>query len=137
MARIVSAPNILPETAAFWQAANEGRLLIKHCLSCGLAHYYPRDICPHCLSADTEWRESLGLGTVYSYSAMGQGDEAYTIAFVTLQEGITLMTNLIANPAKPLHFDQPIAPLIGAPVKVCFQAASNGQKVPVFVLMDN
>ncbi|WP_082525235.1 zinc ribbon domain-containing protein [Mesorhizobium sp. Root102] len=39
----------------FWQAAREGRFLIKHCSSCGRAHWHPRQLCPFCFSAETEW----------------------------------------------------------------------------------
>ena len=128
MVRKVSNPMILPETAAYWQAANEGKLLIKHCLSCGLAHQYPRDMCPHCWSTDTVWRESSGQGSIYSFSTMGQGDDEYTITFIALDEGITMMSNLVSSDTTKYA--------IGAKVQVVFQAAANGQNVPTFILKD-
>jgi uncharacterized OB-fold protein len=81
------APMVQPETAAYWQAADEGRLLVKRCSACGEFHHYPRDLCPFCLSDATEWVEATGTGTVYSFSTMGQGEAAYTLAYVTLAEG--------------------------------------------------
>ena len=51
--RKIPAPRVLPESLPFWQAADEGRYLVKKCNSCGQVHHYPRDICPFCLSADT------------------------------------------------------------------------------------
>lgn len=128
MVRKVSNPMILPETAAYWQAANEGKLLIKHCLSCGLAHHYPRDMCPYCWSTDTEWRESSGQGSIYSFSTMGQGDDEYTITFIALDEGITMMSNLVSSDTTRYA--------IGAKVQVVFQASANGQNVPTFILKD-
>ncbi len=80
MPRKIPAPRPLPETAAYWQAADQGRLLVKRCTACGAHHHYPRDICPHCLSDATEWCEAAGTGTVYAFSTMGQGDAAYTLA---------------------------------------------------------
>ena len=80
--RKIPAPKVLPETQAYWTAADEGRLLVKRCNSCGQVHHYPRDICPHCLSSDTVWQDAVGTGTVYSFSTMGAGDTAYTLAFV-------------------------------------------------------
>lgn len=124
MPRRIPGPRVLSEAAPFWQAANEGRLLVKHCRACGQTHHYPRDICPHCLSEDTEWRTASGQGSVYSFSTMGQGDEAYTIALVTLDEGVTLMTNLIGG--------DPAAWAVGRRVKVCFRASDSGQQVPMF-----
>ena len=122
--RKIPAPQVLPETQAYWSAAAEGRLLVKRCNSCGQFHHYPRDICPHCLSSDTVWQDALGTGTVYSFSTMGSGDAAYTLAFVTLDEGVTLMTNLVdCDPAQVR---------IGDPVRVRFKPAQGGQAVPMF-----
>ena len=38
------------DTIAFWEAAKEERLLIKHCLDCDVYSYYPRPFCPKCWS---------------------------------------------------------------------------------------
>jgi uncharacterized OB-fold protein len=122
--RKIPAPQVLPETLAYWTAADEGRLLVKRCNSCGQFHHYPRDICPHCLSSDTAWQDALGSGTVYSFSTMGQGDAAYTLAFVTLDEGVTLMSNLVdCDPAQVR---------IGDRVRVLFKPSQGGHAVPMF-----
>jgi len=122
--RKIPAPKVLPETQAYWTAADEGRLLVKRCNSCGQAHHYPRDICPHCLSSDTVWQDAAGTGTVYSFSTMGAGDAAYTLAFVTLDEGVTLMTNLVDC--------DPATVRIGDKVRVVFQPSQGGHAVPMF-----
>lgn len=122
--RKVPAPRVLPETLSYWQAADEGRLLIKRCRTCGQVHHYPRDICPHCLSADTEWIEASGRGEIYSWSTMGQGPAAYTLAYVTLEEGVTLMTNLVEC--------EPATLRVGQAVRVVFQATDGGHAVPMF-----
>jgi uncharacterized OB-fold protein len=122
--RRIPAPRVLPESLAFWEAANDGRLILKQCKTCGEFHHYPRDICPHCLSTDTEWVESAGTGTVYSFSTMGAGEAAYTLAFVTLDEGVTLLTNLVdCNPAEVV---------IGRRVKVSFKPSDGAHAVPMF-----
>lgn len=121
--RKIPAPRVLPESLAYWQAADEGKLLVKKCNACGEVHHYPRDICPHCLSSDTVWQQAAGTGTVYSFSTMGQGDAAYTLAYVTLDEGVTLMTNLVdCDPAKVA---------IGDKVRVVFKP-TDGHAVPMF-----
>jgi uncharacterized OB-fold protein len=124
MSRKIPDPMRLPETQPYWAAANEGRLLVKACRACGQVHHYPRDICPFCLSADTVWQDASGHGTIYSFSTMGKGDAAYTLAFVTLQEGVTMMTNLV---------DCDVAKVaIGDAVRVVFQTSQGGQAVPMF-----
>lgn len=122
--RKILAPKVLPETQAYWTAADESRLLVKRCNSCGQFHHYPRDICPHCLSSDTVWQDAAGTGTVYSFSTIGVGDAAYTLAFVTLAEGVTLMTNLVDC--------DPATVRIGDPVKVVFRPSQGGHAVPMF-----
>lgn len=122
--RAIPNPKVLPETQAFWTAANEGRLVVKRCNGCGQLHHYPRDICPHCLSDDTSWQDAAGTGTVYSFSTMGTADAAYTLAFVTLDEGVTLMTNLVDC--------DPATVSIGDAVTVVFKPSSGGQAVPMF-----
>lgn len=122
--RKIPAPKVLPESLPYWQAADEGRLLVKRCQSCGQFHHYPRDICPHCLSSDTVWENAAGTGTVYSFSTMGVADAAYTLAFVTLDEGVTLMTNLVDC--------DPATVRIGDKVRVVFQPSQGGHAVPMF-----
>jgi uncharacterized OB-fold protein len=46
--RKLVAPTVYPETKAFWDAAGEGRLLVKQCDDCGEHHHYPRAACPFC-----------------------------------------------------------------------------------------
>ncbi len=122
--RKIPAPRVLPESLPFWQAADEGRYLVKKCNSCGQVHHYPRDICPFCLSADTVWQDSPGTGVVYSFSPVGQGDAAYTMAYVTLDEGVTVMSNLVDC--------DPTQVRIGQKVRVVFTPTEGGHAVPMF-----
>ena len=93
--RSIPAPLVNPETEAFWSAAKEGKFLIKRCTACGKAHWYPRAVCPHCMSEKTEWAEASGRGTIYSVSVMKRAPEVYAVAYVTLEEGPTMMTNIV------------------------------------------
>ncbi len=121
---LIPAPAILPDTAPYWEAANEGRLLLKCCTDCGEVHFYPRDICPHCLSSRTEWFEAQGTGTIYSFSTNPRARDNFIMAYVTLDEGVTMMTNLVDCDPGTLS--------VGQRVKVVFRPASNGQAVPMF-----
>ena len=88
MSRKIPAPVKNPETAHFWQAAQEGNLLYRQCLQCEQPHFYPRSICPFCGSDHTEWKTASGLGTIYSYSVMRRVPAPYAIAYITLDEEI-------------------------------------------------
>ena len=107
----------------YWTAANEGRLLLKHCGDCNKAYYYPRPLCPFCLGDNTEWQEASGAGTVYSWSVERRADPPFAIAFVTLAEGPTLLTALVDCDLDAIA--------IGQPVTLRFEER-DGQPAPVF-----
>jgi uncharacterized protein len=106
--RSIPAPLTNPETEPFWAAAREGKFLIRACTDCGKAHWYPRAICPHCFSEKTEWREGSGRGTIYSVSVMKRAPEVYAVAYVTLEEGPTMMTNIVDCDFKTVAIGQKV-----------------------------
>ena len=122
--RILPAPGVNPESQAFVDAAREGRFVLPHCDDCGRTHWYPRLVCPHCFSTRLQWRAASGEGVVYSHSTMRRVDAPYTLAYVTLAEGPTMLTNLVDAP--------PGGWRIGMPVRLRFQSAEDGTPVPVF-----
>ena len=123
--RKIPAPAVTIESKPFWDAAAEGRFLIKRCNACGKAHWYPRAICPLCFSADTVWEESKGEGVIYTYSVMHRSPTGpYAIGYVTLDEGPAVMTNFVGCDLSTLK--------IGQRVKVRFQDTEGGPPVPVF-----
>ena len=122
--RKIPAPEANPETKPFWDAAAEGRLLIKKCVTCGQVHFYPRAICPFCGSDKTEWVPASGRGTVYSYSVMRRVPIPYALAYVTLEEGVTMMTNIVDGDLDAIR--------IGQRVTVAFKPSEGGPPVPMF-----
>jgi len=123
--RVFPSPEINVEHRAYWDAAAQGRLLVKHCAACGLSHFYPRAICPHCFSDRTDWRESRGSGTIYSFSVMRRVAQPYAIAYVALDEGVTVMSNVVDCNLDMLA--------IGQRVKVAFRPSDGPVVIPVFV----
>jgi uncharacterized protein len=120
------APITNPETAPLWEAAKQGKLLIKRCTACGEAHYFPRSICPFCFSDQTVWEESFGSGTIYSFSLTRKSPSGpYAIGYVTLDEGPSLLTNFVDCDLEKLS--------IGAKVKVVFKP-TEGAPIPLFTL---
>lgn len=122
--RPITAPAVNPEGQAYWDAATQGKLLVKHCSACDAYHHYPRALCPHCFSDKTEWRDAKGTGVIYSYSVMRRATPPYAMAYVTLDEGVSMMTNLV-----DCDFD---ALKIGQKVKVVFKPSEGGPAVPMF-----
>ncbi|MCW5653323.1 Zn-ribbon domain-containing OB-fold protein [Hydrogenophaga sp.] len=122
--RAFISPGTNVENQPFWDGAAAGRFLLKTCKACGHAHFYPRAICPHCFSDQTAWQESAGLGTIYSYSVMRRVEVPYAIAYVTLDEGVTVMSNIVDADLDKLA--------IGQRVKVAFRPSEGGVTIPVF-----
>jgi len=124
--RAITSPVPFPETEPYWAAAKQGKLLLKRCAACGAYHFYPRKLCPFCFCADTEWREATGEGTIYSFSVMRRAEVPYAIAYVTLAEGPTMMSNIVDCDLEAIR--------IGQRVRLVFKPAENGQQVPMFTL---
>ncbi|HUH85547.1 MAG TPA: Zn-ribbon domain-containing OB-fold protein [Stellaceae bacterium] len=122
--RKIIPPPVNPETKAFWDGAAQGKLLLKKCQTCGQIHYYPRALCPYCFSERTEWLPASGRATVYSFSVMRRAPVPYAIAYVSLEEGVTIMTNLV-----DCDFDRI---RIGDKVKLVFKPSDGGPPVPMF-----
>ena len=122
--RKLAAPAVAPETAAYWEAAGKGKLLIKKCIWCGELHHYPRSLCPFCFSDKTEWLEASGRGTIYSYSVMRRAPVPYAIAYVTLAEGPRMVTNIVDCDLDKLKVEMP--------VKVVFKPTEGGPPLPMW-----
>jgi uncharacterized protein len=123
--RTITAPVPTPENQAFFDAATRGELLIKRCADCGEHHYFPRAICPHCFSDRTEWVGTAGRGTIYSFSISRRVlPTAYAIAYVTLDEGVSMMTNIVDCDLDAIR--------IGQAVEVVFKPTDGGPPVPMF-----
>src|SRR6185312_13330639 len=122
--RKIAGPKPDPETKPFWDAASRGTLLLKRCRACGKAHYFPRPLCPFCMSGETEWIEASGAGEIYSFSVMRRAAPPYAIAYVTLAEGVTMMTSIV-----DCDFD---ALRIGMRVALVFRPSEGGAAVPMF-----
>lgn len=113
-----------PETRPFWEAAAEGRLLLPVCEDCAQVHWYPRAVCPMCGGTRLRWTPSRGHGAVYAFSPARRADPQYVLAYVTLEEGPTLMSNLVGAPHDAWS--------IGQPVRVRFQPSAEGRMMPFF-----
>lgn len=117
-----------PATAAYWDAAADGRLVLPWCRACARAFWYPRGFCPRCGGEELEWREASGDATVYSWTivrrAGGPWAEAlpFVLAHVALAEGPVVPANLVDVAADDL--------VVGLPVRPVFERAAD-EDLPV------
>ena len=125
-----------PDTEPFWEATRAHRLTFPVCTACGTVVWYPRRHCTACGAETLEWRESMGEGTLYSYSVVRQNRNpafkdlgAYAIAYVDLDEGFRMMSGItgVADPTTEIT--------IGARVKLAWEDQEGGIALPLFALV--
>lgn len=125
-------PQPTPETAPYWDGAKAHELRIQYCRECERYFFYPRILCPNCLSYEIEWRTVSGKGTLLTYvlsarPAPGFEDEVpYAIAIVQLDEGPHLMTNIVGTEITPANLPA------GMPVEVVFEDVNDTITLPKF-----
>ena len=117
----------------FFDACNEGRLVIQNCTACNRMQHPPAPTCAKCGSgANLSWRQVSGRGRIYSYGVVYdtpvkllQADQPYNVAVITLEEdpGIQMLSHLPGTPLDQVPVD--------AAVEVVFETTpATGQKVP-------
>lgn len=130
-ARKISDPALNPGDEPYFAAAAQGKLLLKVCRDCEQSHHYPRALCPFCWSSDVRWADSQGTGVIYTYSVTRRGaGTPYCIAYVTLDEGPTILTNIVDTDLDTVR--------IGQRVRVVFKTSEGGTSIPMFTpIADN
>jgi hypothetical protein len=122
------APPVTPETKPFWDATAQGKLVLPKCKKCGNVIWYPRDICPECHSIGVDWIDASGRGTIYSFTVTRRGGYArgadYVLAYVELDEGPRMMTNIVDCDPDKLA--------CGQAVQVVFHDTGQGSALPRF-----
>jgi uncharacterized OB-fold protein len=124
-------PALDEENRWFWEACARHELYLQKCASCSTIRFYPRALCPSCLSSKTEYLRASGRGTVYTFTVTYQNQAAgfrdelpYVMAYVELDEGPRILTNVVKTP--------PDAVTIGMPVEVVFENIDEGLAIPKF-----
>jgi uncharacterized protein len=90
-------------------------LRAMRCSSCEHKFLPAADRCPRCLSRQIHWVKVSGRGKVWSwvvfhqrYFAAFEADMPYNVAYVQLDEGPRLMTNLVDCDPGEIHCEMPV-----------------------------
>jgi uncharacterized OB-fold protein len=125
-------PAVTEETAPFWAAAAEGRLLAERCASCGAESFPPRGMCRACRGRRTVPVEITGRGEVYSFTVNYQRwlpelEVPYAIVLVEFSghPGVRVAGRLRGCP--------PEEAAIGMAVDVGFEPGPGGFAIPSFI----
>jgi uncharacterized protein len=95
---VMAATGIL---AQFQGMLNQGEFRIQRCSACTKHIYFPREICPHCGTADPVWTTPSGQGIVYAVTTVRRKADAggdYNVSLIDLDEGVRLMSRVTLQP---------------------------------------
>lgn len=120
-----------PTWAPFWEAAKRHQLAMQHCVDCGHLVWPAGPVCTECLSANLEWRDLSGRGTLFTWTRFHQGyhpewakETPYNVSLVMLEEGVIFLTN-VTNVA-----DDDLS--LGMPLDVWFDDVTDEVSIPKF-----
>lgn len=122
----IAPPGALPRptelSRPFWQAANQGRLVLQRCDACSAYRWTPQILCPHCMAEAFTWTEVSGKGALYSFTIvhrppLPEFETPYVLGVVELDEGPLMLTRVINADAADVA--------IGMRVEVDFTRASD------------
>jgi uncharacterized OB-fold protein len=123
-------PQITASNQVFWQAARRHELVIARCRDCG-TFYTQSTFCAACGGSRLEWVNAGGRGQVFTFCVYHQAfhpawqeDIPYNVAYVKLDEGPLLVTNIVGCENKDIY--------IGMPVEVVFEDISDEFSLPKF-----
>lgn len=123
-------PNVYVNTAPFWEAAQQRRLVIQYCCDAGKFQHYPRPVSIFTGRRNLEWREVSGRGVIYAHTVIripGPGLEGrlpLPAATVELDEGVRFIANIIET--------DPARIAIGARVAVAWDPITDDFVYPAF-----
>lgn len=125
----VPGPTITDLSAPFWDGAQDGKLMLQVCNVCQMHVFYPRPVCPNCWQGKLVWTEASGKGHLKSFSQIWKPGHSgwlpvapYYVGLVSLQEGPTMLSHILAGPDAPRIGD----PLVLAPTETA------GRVLPFF-----
>lgn len=126
-------PLIEKWNAPYWQAAKRHEFVAQQCRSCGYVHLPPGPACTNCLSADQDWVQLSGKGTIYSFGVYHQlwhsgfkEEVPYNVALIELAEGPQIISQVVGCSNDSLS--------CGAPVEVTFEDITPNTTLPKFRL---
>lgn len=127
-------PRPTPETQAYWEGCRKHELLLQRCTQCKEYQFYPRVLCSKCRGEDLEWEQASGKGQILTFtivrravSAAYDAEVPYVVALIRLDEGPTMMSNIVDCDPEALQ--------IGDSVQVVFEDWTEEISIPQFQLL--
>jgi uncharacterized protein len=132
------------DTAGFWVAAAERRLVVQRCDACGQLRFPPHPYCEQCSSNLASWSEVSGEARLWSYVVVHSPTLAafaefvpFPVAVVELAEGkhLRMTGNVVTGPEAAINSVNPQRLKIGAPMRVIFRKVHDEVTLPSWRLV--
>ncbi len=130
MPRPMPAPDALSKP--FWDACNQGKLMVQYCTNCDRKQFPPEPNCRQCdFNFHLTWLQTSGRGTIEGYSVT---HDTRINAWVSEQPFNNVIIALEEDPAIKFFSNLPGVPAgqvpVGAKVQVEFLELEPGLKIP-------
>jgi uncharacterized OB-fold protein/acyl dehydratase len=121
------APALTADNTWWFDAVEDGRVLIQRCASCERLRHPPQPMCRSCRSLKWDAVEASGRGTIYSFvithhPQVPSFDYPLPIVVVELEEGVRMVMNTVDTDIDHIA--------IGAPVTISIRQADGERKLP-------
>lgn len=100
------APQVDPDSEAYWTELRSHRIQVRACLACGRRRLLPTPSCPYCGDPRYRAETSTGTGTIYSFITVHRAfdpafvDEVpYAVATIDLDDGARALGRIVGKPA--------------------------------------
>ena len=125
-------PTPTRDSRAYWDGMKEGKFRLQYCSSCGKVRHYPRPVCPHCFSMESEFRDAPTGGAIHAWTVCHhpfnfsfKASAPYIVALVDMDEGVRVNATLKGIAEADIK--------IGKRVRLGFEAATKEVTLPCFV----
>jgi uncharacterized protein len=124
-------PPVTDVSAPFWEATRTGTYLLQWCTTCQLPVFFPRAVCPRCLTDTLEWRPASGRGTVYAVTVEHHAMDPrmadrvpFAVALIDLDEGVRVMSNVVNCAPEDVR--------VGQAVTMVWEPLPDGRQLALF-----
>lgn len=122
-----------PVTRPFWDSLKAHAVQLQRCGGCARFIYYPRSVCPSCMSDDLVWTPVSGRGVVHAFTIPHRhpnpafaSQAPYVVALIELAEGARMLSNLVeVDPT-------PEAVKVGMAVEIVYEEVTDAITLPRF-----
>ena len=124
-------PTSTRESQPYWDGMREGKLMLQHCASCGKVRHYPRPVCPHCFSMESEFKAAAPSGKLHTWTVCHHpfnfffnAEAPYIVALVDMDAGVRINAPLRGSAEADLK--------IGQPLRLQFEPVTRDITLPFF-----